>query len=313
MGIGEIQAGLPLPAPAQSEPEVSSPLTQDPLVRIPQSWVSWNLEWFPGRSPLASWKGRKAHEEAVRCWLGRMKPAVGIFQEVLDAEAMRRAAPDLPWQAVTRFARAEDEGNNLPPQNVAICSQVPWKEAWEVDFDRLPMTPDRPVRGFLGVEWQTQDERRCTAYAVHLKSNRGGREAAMGRRERAMEYLQTDWERRGLDPQQDVIVIGGDFNCSLKNPEFGKEKTIRKLLAEGWRSATEELPWPKGATVRPNWERKYPAADFDTILLSPGWCRKFGSGRISAGVLQGADVPSDHWPVWFRWSEAKVGKGSAKK
>ena len=313
VGIGEIQAGLPLPAPARSEPQVSSPLTQDPLVRIPQSWVSWNLEWFPGRSPLASWKARKVHEEAVRGWLGRMKPVVGIFQEVLDAEAMRRAAPDLPWQAVTRFARAEDEENNLPPQNVAICSQVPWKEAWEVDFDRLPMTPDRPVRGFLGVEWQTQERKKCTAYAVHLKSNRGGREAATARRERAMEYLRTDWERRGLDPQQDVIVIGGDFNCSLKNPEFEKERTIRRLLEEGWRSATQELPWPKGATVRPNWERKYPAADFDTILLSPGWCRKYGSSLISVGVLQGADVPSDHWPVWFRWSEAKTGKGSVKK
>jgi endonuclease/exonuclease/phosphatase family metal-dependent hydrolase len=116
-----------------------------------------------------------------------------------------------------------------------------------------------------------------------------------------------------LDPQQDVIVIGGDFNCSLKNPEFEKERTIRKLLEEGWRSATQQLPWPKGATVRPNWERKYPAADFDTILLSPGWCRKYGTSRISAGVLQGADVPSDHWPVWFRWSEAKIGKVPAKK
>jgi endonuclease/exonuclease/phosphatase family metal-dependent hydrolase len=163
------------------------------------------------------------------------------------------------------------------------------------------MTSDRPVRGFLGVEWRNKKGERWTVYAVHLKSNRGGREASSKRRERAIEYLRMDWRKRGLNPDHDAILIAGDFNCSLKNPMFKKEKTIRGLLAEGWKSVTQEMPWPKGATVLPNEERGYPSADFDHILLSPGWKRRIGSNRIVAGVDQGADVPSDHWPVWMKW------------
>ena len=250
---------------------------------------------------MASEATKKSHENEVQVWIERLNPSVGIFQEVLSAEAMKRCAPQLPWQAVTRFARAEDEGAGLPPQNLAICSRIPWGDAWEVDFDLLPMTPDRPVRGFLGVEWRNKKGERWTVYAVHLKSNRGGREASSKRRERAIEYLRMDWRKRKLNPDHDAILIAGDFNCSLRNPEFLKERTIRGLLAEGWESATQDLPWPRGATVRPDEERGYPSTDFDHILLSPGWKRKMGSNRTVSGVDQGSDLPSDHWPVWMKW------------
>ena len=147
-----------------------------------------------------------------------------------------------------------------------------------------------------------------TVYTVHLKSNRGGREASALRRERAMEYLRKDWEKRGLDPQKDRILIGGDFNCSLRNPEFAEEKTIRGLLQEGWVSAAAEIPWPEAATVKPDPEGKFPAADFDYILISPGWAALLRTeaprGRsyagFKAGVVQGGKIPSDHYPVWIR-------------
>jgi endonuclease/exonuclease/phosphatase family metal-dependent hydrolase len=225
---------------------------------------------------------------------------VGIFQEVLDADAFKRSASEFPWQAVTRFSRAADEEEKLPPQNLAICSRVPWVEAWEVNFDRLPLTPDRPVRGFLGVMWRSQKGKIWTAYAVHLKSNRGGREGMAKRREKAIEYLRMDWRRRGLKPEQDAILIAGDFNCSLKNPEFQREKTIWNLLEEGWVSVTEQLDWPEGATVRPDPAQKYPPTDFDHILLSHGWVGQMSGQRWKAGVMQSQDIPSDHWPVWMK-------------
>jgi endonuclease/exonuclease/phosphatase family metal-dependent hydrolase len=233
---------------------------------------------------------------------------VGIFQEVLDADALKRSASEFPWQAVTRFSRAADEEKKLPPQNLAICSRVPWVEAWEVDFDRLPLTPDRPVRGFLGVMWRSQKGRTWTAYAVHLKSNRGGREGMAKRREKAIEYLRMDWRRRGLKPEQDAILIAGDFNCSLKNPEFQMEKTIRDLLEEDWVSVTEQLDWPEGATVRPDPAQKYPPTDFDHILLSHGWVEQMGSQKRKAGVMQSPDIPSDHWPVWMKLGDLAIPK-----
>ena len=298
--LGYSSGGLPLPAPKWVEPEISYPLEAPHSDTLPKRWVTWNLQWFPGQIPCADRVGRLKHEAEVKKWLGRLKPDVGIFQEVLDADALKGSASDFPWRAVTRFSRAADEQEKLPPQNLAICSRVPWVEAWEVDFDRLPLTPDRPVRGFLGVMWRMKKGKTWTAYAVHLKSNRGGREATAKRRERAIEYLRMDWRRRGLSPEQDPVLVAGDFNCSLKNPEFRTEKTIRGLLGEGWVSVTEQLDWPEGATVRPDPALKYPPTDFDHILLSPGWVKKMESTKREVGVLQNPDIPSDHWPVWMK-------------
>lgn len=306
VGLGESQAQLPLPPPVLREPELSQPAGGAVPRELPQRWMTWNLQWFPGRNPLASKLERESHEAAVHFWLNRFKPDVGMFQEVLDAGALRRSIRELPWQAVTRFDRAEDEEKTLPPQNLALCSRVPWQEAWEVNFEKLPLTLDRPVRGFLGVEWKTQRQGSWTAYVVHLKSNRGGREVTSKRRERAIEYLRQDWQRRGLMPDTDAIAVGGDFNCSLKNPDFRKEKTVRGLLGEGWVSVTHDVPWPKGATVRPDKEGKYPATDFDAILLSPGWQKKIGSKRYQAGVWQNSNIPSDHWPIWLSFSRSRI-------
>ena len=306
--LGYSSGVLPLPAPEWFEPEISCPLKAPLPETLPKRWITWNLQWFPGQNPSANRDGGSKHEAEVKKWLGRLKPDVGIFQEVLDADALKRSASEFPWQAVTRFSRAADEEKKLPPQNLAICSRVPWVEAWEVDFDRLPLTPDRPVRGFLGVMWRSQKGRTWTAYAVHLKSNRGGREGMAKRREKAIEYLRMDWRRRGLKPEQDAILIAGDFNCSLKNPEFQMEKTIRDLLEEDWVSVTEQLDWPEGATVRPDPAQKYPPTDFDHILLSHGWVEQMGSQKWKAGVMQSPDIPSDHWPVWMKLGDLAIPK-----
>ncbi|NDA10823.1 MAG: endonuclease/exonuclease/phosphatase family protein [Verrucomicrobia bacterium] len=118
-----------------------------------------------------------------------------------------------------------------------------------------------------------------------------------------MEYLRKDWKERGLDPGKDAILVAGDFNCSLRNPDFVGEKTIRELLAEKWVSAAASIPWPQAATVRPDPDGKYPASDFDHILLSPAWAKAEGRGRWQAGVMQDLAVPSDHWPVWLRFGD----------
>jgi endonuclease/exonuclease/phosphatase family metal-dependent hydrolase len=147
-----------------------------------------------------------------------------------------------------------------------------------------------------------------TVYTVHLKSNRGGREVSGLRRERAMEYLRQDWEQQGMDPEKDRILIAGDFNCSLRNAEFAGEKTVRGLLKEGWVSVTEGIPWPEAATVKPDPSGRYPATDFDHILLSPGWAalhrskalKGWSYGGWKAEVFQGEKIPSDHFPVLLR-------------
>jgi endonuclease/exonuclease/phosphatase family metal-dependent hydrolase len=293
-------AALPLTAPLVQIPEISEPKINPGSGNFPLSWLTWNLEWFPGRSPESKLDIQQGHIRKVRAFLKKIHPDLAIFQEVVSVTAISVAAGDYPWRAVTRFQRAPDEDENLPPQNIALVSRKPWKEVWELDFHQLPVNEERPVRGFLGAEFMDPAGQRITVYGVHLKSNRGGREASAKRRKKAMEYLHWDWCRRSLDPREEAILIAGDFNCSLKNPEFFQEKTIRGLLKEGWISVSQEMAWPQGATVRENRLAKYPPADFDHILLSPGWIKNYGEKWKDVYVFRDKDVPSDHFPLCMK-------------
>lgn len=291
-------AGLPLPPASQGQPTVEKP------GRLPESMATWNLQWFPGNRPKPSEAGRNWHQQEVAKMIRKLDADLLLVQEVVDREVLVQLTQEYPWKVVSNFKRAGDEDADLPVQNVAILSKVPIRESWEVGFHALPLTPDRPVRGFLAARLGTRKSG-ITAYTVHLKSNRGGREASALRREQSMEYMRKDWQKRGLDPQKDRILVAGDFNCALRNPEFAEEKTIRGLLKEGWVSVTEAISWPEAATVKPDLEGKYPASDFDHILLSPGWGRMVEGGRWKAGVLQDPKVPSDHYPVVLRFGDKK--------
>lgn len=301
MALASAWAGLPLPPASRSQPELKKP------GNLPESCATWNLQWFPGNRPESSEAGRKWHEQGVVRIIRKLGVDLLLVQEVVDRAVLERVAKDYPWKVISNFQRAGDENADLPVQNLAILSKSPIQDAWEVGFHNLPLTPDRPVRGFLGVRLGNK-KTGMTVYTVHLKSNRGGREASTLRRERAMEYLRRDWEKRGLDPKKDRILVAGDFNCSLWNPEFADERTIRGLLKEGWFLPTGGIPWPGVATVKPDPGGQFPATDFDHLLLSPGW--KEGRGKLrgfgkvetmEAGVMQGPDVPSDHYPVWVRF------------
>lgn len=296
LAMGTAGAGLPMLPVHETQPILAKPN------RLPISVATWNLQWFPGNRPEATAGERVRHEREVVKMIRQLGVDLLLIQEVVDREALVKITGDYPWKVVSNFSRAGDENPDLPVQNVAIVSRVPIRESWEVGFHVLPLTPDRPVRGFLGARLGTK-KRGLVVYTVHLKSNRGGREPSALRRERAMAYLKKDWEKRGLDPQKDRILIGGDFNCSLRNSEFTSEKTIRGLCKDGWVSATGNNSWPEMATTKPDPAGKYPASDFDHILLSPGWAKGVEGDRWKAGVLQDSKVPSDHYPVILRLGE----------
>lgn len=287
---------LSLPVPELCAPRLVSQGADVALPHLPWKWLTWNLQWFPGHHPQAPGSQQSLHVRLVAEKIGQIRPQVVILQEVLDPKALETAFPDYPWKALTDFQRSGDEDGKLPPQNVAVVSQWPWKEVWEIDFHHLPLTADRPVRGFLGVRFEDDIGQSVTLYGLHLKSNRGGREASSKRRERAIDYLRWDWRRLGLDPAKDSILLAGDFNCSSRNPEFS-EKTIRQLLLEGWVLGDQDLGWPEGATVKPDPDGRFPAADFDHFLLSPGYQLALHGKKPQVRIFSGEEIPSDHYPV----------------
>ena len=287
---------LPFSPPEVEKPRVISTGEVGSVPRLPWRWMTWNLQWFPGHLPQSLWMAKETHIQTVALYLQKLWPQVAILQEISDPVALKKGTPLYPWRVVTDFQRAGDENETLPPQNVALVSQWPWKDAWEVDFHRLPLTPDRPVRGFIGARFQDDQGRSIAVYGIHLKSNRGGREAAAKRRERAMGYLRWDWRRKGFNPVRDHILVGGDFNCSVRNPEY-TEGTIRNLIQEGWRVADEYIAWPRGATVKPDPQGRFAAVDFDHFLLSPGLVRVLKGGGQDVRIYSNEEVPSDHYPV----------------
>ena len=287
---------LPLLAPIVRQPVVVSCGEGVIVSQLPWRWMTWNLQWFPGHLPHSSPTVKDQHIQSVGMLFKKIRPQVGLLQEVLDSADLERASSGYPWRVITNFQRAGDEDEKLPPQNVAMISQWPWKEVWEVDFDRLPLTPDRPVRGFLGVKFQNDQGQNLTAYGIHLKSNRGGRDSSAKKRERAMDYLRWDWQRRGLDPKKNLMLVAGDFNCSTRNPEFS-EGTIRNLMREGWALADGDIGWPEGATVKADPRGRFPASDFDHFLLSPGLVRFLGVKKQDVKIFSKGEIPSDHYPV----------------
>lgn len=294
--VSPIWGELPLPAPEVRLPRVVSKGEEGAVPQLPWRWMTWNLQWFPGHHPRAVSVIQQRHILSVGEMIEKTWPQVALLQEVLDGAALRRASPAYPWRVMTDFQRAGDEDDKLPTQNIALISQWPWSEVWEVDFYHLPLTVERPVRGFLGVKLQDDQGRSITVYGVHLKSNRGGRDGSAKRREKAVDYLRWDWCRRGLNPLKDAILLGGDFNCSVRNPEF-TEETIRSLMREGWILADGGLTWPEGVTIKPDPAGRFAASDFDHFLLSPGWRHAFGMNKQRIRVISGENIPSDHYPV----------------
>ena len=148
VGLGGFSwAGLPLPPASQTQSTVEKP------GRFPESVATWNLQWFPGNRPEPTDSGRRWHEREVARVIRELGADLLLVQEVVDREALGRVAKEYPWRVLSNFQRAGDEDANLPVQNVAILSKVPIRESWEVGFHALPLTPDRPVRGFLGHGW----------------------------------------------------------------------------------------------------------------------------------------------------------------
>jgi len=283
-------------------PKVTDPPTKIEPERTPlpdqRSFAFWNIRWFPGHHPIKQdEQSRKAQYQAVERHIREWNPTVLFACEIRDLEHWEKVQPQYPYLACTDIVRLESENAELPQQGIAVMSQLRWEKIWTLDFSELPETPDRPSRGMLGVQFKLPNGNLLTCYAFHLKSNRGGISETLVRRQKAVHYLEWDWQRLGLDPKQDAIILLGDFNTSAQDPTFQEDRTIVMLEERGFYHAAAGLPREQRLTIPAS---RYPANDFDHIMISDAAQRMLaGSPTVKQEVREVPRDVSDHSAVFL--------------
>lgn len=255
---------------------------------------TWNVRWFPGRTPFP--KDPEAplrHRREISGILQKQSPDILFLCEIRNLDALTTLNLPYPYILCTDIPRPSDENSKLPNQGLALLSKIPWEEIWCLDFSALAQTPDRPRRGILGVKFSPPQSPPITLYGLHLKSNRGQPENNRWRRERAIEYLEWDLNRRKLTPMKDPIIILGDFNTSLYDPVFRHEQTLRRLLSLGFLNPMDALP-PGNRDTLPK-TGLYPSNTFDYILVSPPLAALASSNTLWPKIIPVPPSASDHF------------------
>ena len=241
--------------------------------------TTWNLEWFPNRSPdETSPAAQAARIRGAADVLRPLNPDIILLQEIKDYDAVAQLAEAIkPKTYHVAICSAFRERDEIGKQQVAILAkenaQAAWAEPW------ISLRGIDPPRGFA-FAWFKINGQDVGVYSVHLKSNRlagkqNSRSAAdeadqtaknIAKREVAIEQILTHVrEVIGKKmPMVRSIVVGGDFNTNRDNPEWAKDTTLAKFKPEGFTDPYEGLA-PALRVTHPG-SGSYPDATFDYLF-----------------------------------------------
>jgi endonuclease/exonuclease/phosphatase family metal-dependent hydrolase len=273
--------------------------------QVPALIGCWNLEWFPGRNPRRTEPHLAQMQiDGVKRVLAEQQPGIFFACEVRSLEDLKKLQLDYPYLACTEFPRPPGDDAELPNQGLAILSRHPWQELWALDFSGLPAAPNRPPRGIIAASFSLPNQQTLTIYGMHMKSNHGDPAANRAKREAALDYLEWDWQRRGLDANRDFIIVLGDFNTSLHDPVFASEQTLRRLRKLGFSDTAEGMTADQRITIPAN-NAGYPDNDFDHIFISKPLRSRLASPPPWVKIVRVPFTVSDHYPlfidvkIWF--------------
>lgn len=112
----------------------------DEVVRF----VTWNLEWFPGRKPAASQEERDRHFLEVAAVLPQFRADIIVLQEVRNDDAAERLAKLMPGFTVHVTSRFKDSFSGaMGEQQITIMSRFKADAAWAESWNRETSTPRR--------------------------------------------------------------------------------------------------------------------------------------------------------------------------
>lgn len=244
--------------------------------------VTWNLKWFPGKSPSPTQEEKDQHFLELAAVVPNFRADVLILQEVRDFDSVERLAKLLPGFEVHVVSKFKDQvGGVVGLQQIAILSRFKaegaWAESWKRGWANAP-------RGYAYAKLVVSGKS-LHVYGLHLKSNLGDAAANTSKREDAVEQLLDHITTQTKEGE--AVVIGGDFNVSKEQAAHAGDSTLTKMENAGFFWTFEGVPLKDRITI-PGGGR-YPDACFDHLYLR-------NLGRPVAKVLK--DTPgSDHFPV----------------
>lgn len=244
--------------------------------------VTWNLEWFPGKKPVATQQQRDAHFLEVAAVLPQFRADVIVLQEVRNGEVAEQLAKLLPgFQMHVTSSFKDAFTKTTGEQQIAILSRYPadaaWAEPWKRGWANAP-------RGYAYAKLMI-GSKPLHVYGLHLKSNLGDPVENTSKREDAMEQLVAHVQTQAK--KTEPVAVVGDFNTSKEQVNLASDTTLAKIEKAGFFWTFEGIPLAHRITI-PG-KGRYPDACFDHIYVR-------GAGRPAAQVL--TNTPgSDHFPV----------------
>ena len=190
---------------------------------------TWNLEWVPGHKQTSTQSERATHMIAAKDALSDSQTDILCLQEVRDWESVAELVSVLPGfepHVVSRF----QEFGGISIQQTAVASKWSAEASWAEAF-RAHRATSKPPRGFSLAVFRRADVV-LLVYSVHFKSNLGGIEKAIAKREEAALQLLLHvfaMEKLYSARARVVTVIGGDFNTDATDPRFAEERTFGLL------------------------------------------------------------------------------------
>jgi endonuclease/exonuclease/phosphatase family metal-dependent hydrolase len=280
------------PAPQEEESEAAAVVPAKPVAlnKSKITVVSWNLEWYPGRTIESSPEEQEAHREAAKEELKKIDPDIFLGQEIASWEEfidLCSVVPDLQVAAVSHHLRRGE----VARQQTTIASKLPVMAAWYDDWKRAR---PQPPRGYTAAVVEIPGtDKLVLFYSVHLKSNRARSEdetkSNYEQREESAKQLLAhveEMENNAFKGRIAGVVIGGDMNTN-HDGQFDDD-TIDMLTEAGFVNTWENVPRKK----RETWigSGRYEPTTFDYILTK-------GFGSPVAELVDIPEEASDHRPV----------------
>ena len=261
----------------------------------PLRFVSWNLEWFPGKRPTASEKEAKDHMKDAQAALKKLNPDIFVAVEIRDWAALHElisVVPGLTVHAVSSFY--DTTTGELGFQQIGIASKLPCRGAW---WENWQATLPAISRGFTLAVLEHPNGELLMVYGLHLKSNRGSqtpegaKNVADMRNDQTRQLLEHRKKIEVTFAEQGILgwIVAGDLNTN-HDGQFPLCNVIKQLTDEDFYNTWANTPKKKRLTWLPPDDSEFDATTFDYILTS-------GLKKNEAIVIDASEKISDHTPI----------------